>query len=198
ESKKMKRNFFVGTLIFVIIIGAFYINKDDEQASSSLATNESITSNVQSTTPKSKIAPLKEGEQAIDFELQTLTGDTMRLFHNDGKPTLINFWASWCPPCKKEMPDLQDAYEKYGDEVNFFMVNLSFNDDLDNMNAYIEENRFTFPILLDKTGNVLKDYEVIAIPTTYIVNKDNIITHKITGPMSKDTIQSIINEITSK
>lgn len=192
----MKRNLFIGIIIFVLIVGAFYMNRDNEkQEDSSPPAN---TTNTETPTTETKNEALQEGAQAIDFELETRSGDTLRLYDNGGKPTLINFWASWCPPCKEEMPHIQKAYEAYGDKVNFFMVDLTFNDNLEKMNEYIEENGFTFPVLLDKTGDVMMDYEVMVIPTTYFVNADNIITHKVMGPMTTEHIQSIMDEITNE
>ena len=192
----MKRNLFIGIIIFVLIVGAFYMNRDNEkQEDSSPPAN---TTNTETPTTETKNEALQEGAQAIDFELETRSGDTLRLYDNGGKPTLINFWASWCPPCKEEMPHIQKAYEAYGDKVNFFMVDLTFNDNLEKMNEYIEENGFTFPVLLDKTGDVMMDYEVMVIPTTYFVNADNIITHTVMGPMTTEHIQSIMDEITNE
>ena len=196
----MKRNILVGFVVVLFVVGAIFMNTDKEKEASLPPENttqldESGTDEPEPIT-QTKSEPLQEGATAIDFELETRTGDTLRLYNHDGKPTLINFWASWCPPCKKEMPDIQKAYEKYGDEVNFFMVDLTFNDDIDAMNEYIEENQFTFPVLLDKTGDVMMDYQVMVIPTTYFVDANHVISHKVMGPMTSEHIQSIMDEIT--
>lgn len=195
----MKRNLLIGFVILLLVAGAIFMNTDKEKETSPPPENTAQIDRPVADEPatQTKSEPLQEGATAIDFELETRTGDTLRLYNNDGKPTLINFWASWCPPCKKEMPDIQKAYENYGEEVNFFMVNLTFNDNLEKMNEYIEENEFTFPVLLDKTGDVMKDYGVMVIPTTYFVDADNVITHKVMGPMTTEQIQTIIDVITS-
>lgn len=196
----MKRNILIGAVVLLLVVIAFFLNTDKEKKEASpppenpAQIDQSVADEPVS---KTKSEPIEEGATAIDFELETRTGDTLRLYNNDGKPTLINFWASWCPPCKKEMPDLQKAYEIYGDKVNFFMVDLTFNDNLEKMNEYIEENGFTFPVLLDKTGDVTMDYQVMVIPTTYFVDADNVITHKVMGPMTTEQIESIMNEITN-
>lgn len=139
----------------------------------------------------------ERGMAAQDFELETLTGEQVRLYENDGKPTLINFWASWCPPCKIEMPYLQDAYDKYGEDINFMMVDLTFNDNFDNMTSYIEESGYTFPIPLDMTGDVTQAYQTLVIPTTFIVDSEGIITHKVQGSMTEDYIQKMMKEATN-
>lgn len=198
----MKRDILIGSVIAILIAGVIFMNIDnDEEKETSPPPNTTSTqqdTSVANESPTaSKDGPLQKGATAIDFELETRDGNSLQLFENDGKPTLINFWASWCPPCKKEMPDLQKAYETYGEEVNFFMVDLTFNDDLEKMNDYIEENGFTFPVLLDETGDVAMDYEVMVIPTTYFVDTDNVITHKVMGPMTAEQIESTMHEITN-
>ncbi len=187
----MKRNLISGFIVFLLIAGLFLMQRNDEDQASSRQSESTHAKQ----TAHTKSEPLQEGSAALDFSLETWTGDALQLYNNNGKPTLINFWASWCPPCKKEMPHIQEAYEQYHDDLNFFMINLTFNDNLEAMNRYIEENEFTFPVLLDKTGDVTKEYEVMAIPTTYIVDANNVITHKVTGPMTKGMLQSMLDEV---
>lgn len=186
------RNIIVGLVIILLITGAVVMNQKDGKE------QETGGDQIQSNVPiePDRDAKPQEGFAAPDFELQTLTGETVRLYENNGKPSLINFWASWCPPCKVEMPYLQEAYEEYGDDINFLMVDLTFNDNLDTMTAYIEENGFTFPIPLDETGDVSTEYETIAIPTTFIVDENGIIVHRVQGAMSEQQIQSFMKEMT--
>ena len=94
------------------------------------------------------------------------------------------------------MPHLQEAYEQYGEQVNFHMVDLAFNDDFDNMSQYIEENGYTFPIPLDETGDVATTYQAVAIPTTFVVDEKGIITHRIQGAMTEQQIRDIMEELT--
>ncbi len=196
----MGKHILIGVLVALLLAGAFYMNADKKEEETVPIQQETKQTNedaepVQTQEDRPQIQ--EKGSVAKDFELKTLSGDKLQLHTDDGKPTLVNFWASWCPPCKKEMPDIQKAYEKYGKEVNFFMVDLTFNDSLDKMTEYIEENNFTFPVLLDETGDVTMDYQVAVVPTTFIVDENHVITHKIMGPMTMQQIETIMNEITS-
>lgn len=186
------RNAIVGLVIVLLVVGAFIVNqKGAEEPEKEVAVHEGEP------IQPDRDVKVQEGFAAPDFELETLEGERYRLYENNGKPTLVNFWASWCPPCKVEMPHLQKAYEEYGDRVNFLMVDLAFNDDVEAMSQYIEENGYTFPVPLDETGEVAMDqYQAIAIPTTVIVDEEGIITHHIRGAMSEQQIQAIMEEMT--
>lgn len=132
-----------------------------------------------------------------DITLVNRDGDPVSLKDNGGKPAIINVWASWCPPCKKEMPDLQAAYEKHGDQVQFHMVNLTNRDFLDQMDAYLEEEGFTFPVLLDEEGITEKELRILGIPNTFVVDEQGRILHHIAGYMDKKTVEQIMDELTS-
>ncbi|AQS55724.1 TlpA family protein disulfide reductase [Novibacillus thermophilus] len=179
------KNVWVGIVIILLIVGAVFMNQSREGQQQTAKVVE----------PDRDVKP-QEGFAAPDFTLQSLSGETVQLYENNGKPSLINFWASWCPPCKVEMPDLQEAYDTYGDQVNFLMVDLTFNDDLDEMTQYIESNSFTFPVLLDETGDTASQYQVVAIPSTYIVDKNGIIVSKVQGAMSREQIQDTMKRLT--
>ncbi|MEX2105253.1 MAG: TlpA disulfide reductase family protein [Bacilli bacterium] len=130
------------------------------------------------------------GFLAPSFVLTSLDGtEKVALSDLKGKPVFINFWASWCGPCKVEMPIIQEAYNKYKDDVHFVMLNIVQGDPIENVNAYLKENAFTFPIVRD---NIIKEnnmvsfevsdkYQVISIPTTYFVDHNGIIAKKHPG-----------------
>lgn len=187
------RNILIGFAIVLLIVGAVVVNQKG-QVKDGTATTAPNSGPIE---PDRDQKPEK-GFAAPDFELNTLSGERVRLYENNGKPTLVNFWASWCPPCKVEMPHLQAAYEEYGDEINFLMVDLAFNDDLDAMTKYIEENGYTFPIPLDETGDVATEYQAIAIPTTFIVDEEGIIVHHVQGAMTEQQIKSFMKEMTKE
>src|SRR6266498_5323551 len=95
------------------------------------------------------------GKQAPDFTLPTLDGTEVRLSHFHGQPILINFWASWCLPCREEMPELVRSYETH--KAEGFMIlglNLTYSDTLTDVQAFVNEFHMTFPVLLDKDGQV--------------------------------------------
>ena len=118
-------------------------------------------------------APLKVGEAPPDFQLKDLNGKTWTLAELRGKPVIINFWATWCAPCKFEMPLLEAAYKKYKDQG---LVVLAVDIKTDNGEAavrkYVQDMGLTFPIPVDSTGDAERNYRVRAYPTTYFVSRD--------------------------
>ncbi|MFD1426738.1 thiol-disulfide isomerase/thioredoxin [Kroppenstedtia sanguinis] len=195
------RDILIGIVILAAIAGAIWmgLDKDDgtEEAVEQRQTEGTKEEPSGETTKAAGEEQPEEGFQAPDFTLNTLDGDKVTLSKNEGKPSLINLWASWCPPCKMEMPYLQKAYEKYGDQVNFRMVNLTSLDNKDKMIDYLKEEKFTFPVLLDETGKVGQKYMAFAIPQTYIVDEKGQVIHKITRTMTEEQLEEIMKELTS-
>lgn len=97
------------------------------------------------------------------------------------KPIVINFWASWCGPCKIEAPKLVKLHEKYGNKVQIFAVNITAGDSIEDVQNFAKTYGFTFPVLLDVDDIVSKKYHIQAIPTTYFINREGIIVDKIVG-----------------
>ncbi|MEH7109626.1 redoxin domain-containing protein, partial [Bacillus sp. JJ1764] len=104
------------------------------------------------------------GSKAPDFELKTLTGETVKLSELKGKKVMLNFWATWCPPCKAEMPDMEKFHSEVGDKVTILAVNI---DPQLDVKGFVNEYKITFPILLDTDDGVNGKYQVLSIPTTY-------------------------------
>nr|WP_026286146.1 redoxin domain-containing protein [Salsuginibacillus kocurii] len=125
---------------------------------------------------------LEEGDPAPDFTLETLTGETVSLSDYEGRPVFLNFWATWCPPCRAEMPDMERFYEAYDMEI--LAVNLREN--AEEVQSFVEELGLTFPILMDENVEVADAYNVQPIPTSYFIDSDGIIRHMSIGPMNKE------------
>ncbi|WP_144494531.1 TlpA family protein disulfide reductase [Bacillus pumilus] len=120
--------------------------------------------------PKEPAIGLEKGDQAPDFELKTLDGQTASLSDYQGKKVLINFWATWCKPCRTEMPDL-DAIRSEYDQVEVLAVNLTTTEkSVDHVAAFANELKLSFPILLDQKG-IQARYQVLSYPTTYILDE---------------------------
>lgn len=133
----------------------------------------------------SGVAPQK-GFSAPDFRLETPQGETMELSAMRGKPLLLNFWASWCPPCRAEMPALQALHERYGDEFVLLGINASTQDSLPKAYQLIAELNLTFPILLDSSGTAVRAYRVFSLPTTFFIDQEGIIRKvMVGGPLSE-------------
>lgn len=129
----------------------------------------------------------KEGFLAPDFTLQTLDGQVYTLSELQGRPLLINFWATWCPPCQAEMPAMQRIYQQYQDQGFLILaVNATHQDTKSAILAFSREYRLTFPILLDTDGVVSQQYLVHAFPSSYFVDSQGIITEVVIGgPMAE-------------
>ncbi|MGB9722676.1 MAG: peroxiredoxin family protein [Chloroflexia bacterium] len=113
----------------------------------------------------------RRGQEAPDFALPALTGETLRLSDFRGRPVLVNFWNSWCPPCRTEMPELQRVHEALGDRVVILAVNLLYPEDRpEDVRAFAQEQGLTFPILLDSDGRVTVDYRVASLPTSFFID----------------------------
>ncbi|SMO48515.1 TlpA family protein disulfide reductase [Melghirimyces algeriensis] len=194
------RNLLVGLVILAAVGGAIWasMDKNEQQTSGSETSGEE-----QKKDPEQKKETKKpvreekaaEGFRAPDFTLETLEGKSVTLSQNDGKPSLINFWASWCGPCRVEMPHLQEAYDQYKDQVNFIMVNTQ--DKELGMKTFLEDNGYTFPVVVDQTEEVSQKYSIFNIPQTFIVNSEGEITKRIMGSMSKEQLEEIMEELTS-
>lgn len=122
------------------------------------------------------------GFRAPDFELADLTARTVKLSELRGKPVLLNFWASWCPPCRKEMPDLQEFAEKYGAHIH--VIGVNWNDQLQTVKEFLDQYRVTYTNLLDTNGKVIVRYGLTGLPTSFFIDEDGIIRGKWFGEMN--------------
>jgi peroxiredoxin len=135
------------------------------------------------TQSKNKETGLEVGNVAPDFELNLLSGETVKLSDYKGKKVMLNFWATWCPPCKAEMPEMQQFYQGNKAKVEILAVNMDPNADVA---GFAKERGLTFPILLDKKNEVQKNYQIVSIPTTFFLDENGVITHKFIGKMKFD------------
>jgi len=149
-----------------------------------------------STTNGAIPAPQK-GFLAPDFSLKTLHGDTIRLSELRGRPVLVNIWASWCPPCKAEMPALQRTFQKYASQGFVVLgVNATNQDDPAQAISFVEAQGLTFPILLDENGEVSHTYQVHALPSSYFIDRQGRIQDVVVGgPMSEALLQIRVQQL---
>ena len=151
-------------------------------------------------TPAGKIVPRglpAIGQPAPDFTLPALHHDPQRLAAWRGQPVLINFWASWCGPCRREMPDLIAAYAQYQTEgLMVLAVNLTQQDSRANAAAFAEEFQIPFPVLLDDTGEVADGlYGAHALPMSYFIDRAGYLRHIYVGAVNRSWIGQIMEEI---
>lgn len=143
------------------------------------------------------ITGIQEGNKAPDFQLQTLDGKEIRLSDMQGKKVILNFWATWCPPCKAEMPHMQEFYHEQSDnKVEILAVNLTTAEKNPNdVGNFVENYRLTFPVLLDTDGSLGKTYQAFTIPTSYVIDTKGFIQKKIVGPMDKEMMNELVKSV---
>ncbi len=122
------------------------------------------------------------GRAAPDFTLTTLTGETVQLSALRGQPVVLNFWATWCGPCQREMPALQAASQRFAGQVVFFGVDQGESQEV--VARYTDELGVTFPVPLDSDMSVGARYQVLGMPTTFFVDREGIIRHLWVGEMN--------------
>jgi len=134
------------------------------------------------------------GKMAPDFSLDTLEGQSISLTDVHGNPAVINFWATWCEPCKTEYPALVSAALNYKPRGVVFLGVL-YNDDLDAGRRFASTRGSAFPTLYDSTQRISVDYGVSGVPETYVLDRDGRIHDKIIGPVSPGELESILEEL---
>lgn len=143
---------------------------------------------------KEKVKVLAVGDKAPDFELVDLDGNKHRLSDYAGKGVFLNFWGTWCPPCKREMPYIEDQYQAFKEKgVHVLSVNIAESDL--KVNTFRNEYDLTFPIVIDKNKDVKELYNILPLPTTMLIDKDGRITKVITAEMTEKEIISYMESI---
>lgn len=139
----------------------------------------------------------REGFSAPDFTLETLDGRQMTLSDLRGQVVLVNFWASWCPPCRAEMPAIERVYRSYKDlGLEVLAVNTTNQDDVAAAAAFVQELGLSFPIPLDHTGAVSASYNLRGLPSSYFIDEQGVIRSVVVGgPMSEALVQSKVEEL---
>lgn len=138
---------------------------------------------------------------AIDFTLTDQYGNSHTLSDYKGKTVFLNFWATWCPPCRAEMPDIQELYETYDQEGDDALVilgvaspNIGGEQSEEGVKQFLEDNGYTYPVLMDTTGEQFMNYGVFSYPTTFMIDRDGNVFGYVSGQLSKDMMKSIIQQ----
>jgi cytochrome c biogenesis protein CcmG, thiol:disulfide interchange protein DsbE len=132
-----------------------------------------------------------------DFTLNNLNDEAIRLSDLRGSVVLVNVWATWCPPCRAEMPAMQRVYEEYQAQgFEILAVNASAQDTFANLEPFVAEYGLTFPILLDETGEVTRAYRVLSLPTSFFIGKDGVISEVVVGgPMDEALLRARVETL---
>ncbi|MDZ7673292.1 MAG: TlpA disulfide reductase family protein [Halanaerobiales bacterium] len=177
--KSNRSKILIGSvLVLIIIAGAWYfINQNQSQ------TTNSVQQNIE-TGPET-------GLMAPDFTLENLSGKEVSLSDFRGQKVFLNFWASWCPPCKQEMPDIQKLHKENKD-IKVLTVNVQ--ESKDTAFDYMISNNYSFTTLLDTNGNIGSRYLVRGIPTTVIIDEDGIILNRQSGALTYERMLELLSE----
>lgn len=136
------------------------------------------------------------GKEAPDFSLELFNGGTTRLSDSKGKSVLLNFWASWCIPCRDEAPALEASWKKYKDK-NAVFIGVNIWDDERNARNYLTKYPAGYMNGVDKESEILLNYGVSGVPETYFIDKNGKITNKYTGPLTEEIIEYFIQRALS-
>jgi thiol-disulfide isomerase/thioredoxin len=181
----------------IIIINILEINKEEKTTGPNLVdvTGDTSVEGVSIVSPSS--SGINKGDAAPDFELEMMNGEKVKLSELKGKKVLVNFWATWCPPCKEEMPELQQFYEDYGDEITIIAINATGSErNEEAVRNFIDKYDYTFPVAFDKSMDVTDEYMAVTIPTSYFIGTDGIIqVPRKVGPMTYEFMVEMMNSL---
>ncbi len=181
------RNILATIIVGIVIAGlVWYFDRPGGAGGS-----ESVTLTASPSGPAPRV-----GEEAPDFRVQGLDGQHLQLGDFRGRPVWISFWATWCPPCRAENPDIEEVYQKKREE-GLVILALSIGEDAGTVKDYVERTGLTYTIGLDQGTEVAATYRIVGIPTHYFVDRDGILRDWRVGSMSKKTMEEKVEEILS-
>lgn len=199
-----KGSFWVLALVLVVLIGGAYVlygrlsadARPDNLSAQTPAETEDQTpqgSDAPAETEPSKV-------EAPDFTVENANGEEVKLSDYVGKPIVLNFWASWCSPCKSEMPEFNEAWEELDGEVQFLMVNMTdgSRETVDTAKEYVEGQGFSFPVFFDTGSEAAMAYSAYSLPTTYFIDAEGYVVARAVGAIDRDTLQKGLDLIYSQ
>lgn len=133
------------------------------------------------------------GEKAPDFSFMSEQGHVLLLSDYVGTPVVLNFWASWCPPCRMEKPFFQQAYDLYGNDFEFIMLNVD--EPIEVARKYMDQEGYTFPIYFDESNEGASSFGLTGVPETFFIDADGIIRARFMGAINLETIERALETI---
>lgn len=142
-------------------------------------------------TPTSLPAAPVPGALAPDFVVVDLEGNPIQLSHYRGRRVLLNFWATWCPPCRGEMPAFQQAYELYGGE-DFVVLAVNFQESAQAVREFVDQFHITFPVGIDPDGAVFLAYQIRSVPTSFFIGSDGVVLGRYQGALTLEALEQAL------
>lgn len=191
---KQSVKIIIVAVVFIVVLvgGVFAYNRLSENYTEKETT---VSAEINSTTQNRNNNNTKN--TAPDFTVVDYSGKQTTLSEKVGKPVVINFWASWCGPCKSEFPAFENAYQNYGNDVEFMMINLTdgYQETVSSAKSYIDDQGYTFPVYYDTTMSAANTYSVFSIPRTLFIDKEGNIVENRTGALSEETLEQNIENL---
>lgn len=149
--------------------------------------------------PSSESASDPESEKLLapDFTVFDKDGNEVKLSSFRGTPVVVNFWASWCPPCKAEMPDFHKLWEETGDDIAFLMINATdgMRETKETADSFLAEQEYRFPVYYDTQQEALYTFAVNSFPTTFIIDSDGYLVQRYVGMIDEDILREAIEPV---
>ncbi len=199
-----KGSFWVLALVLVVLIGGAYMLYSRLSADARPDNLSAQTpTETESQTPQGSDAPAETEPskvEAPDFTVENADGEEGKLSDYVGKPIVLNFWASWCSPCKSEMPEFNEAWEELDGEVQFLMVNMTdgSRETVDTAKEYVEGQGFSFPVFFDTGSEAAMAYSAYSLPTTYFIDAEGYVVARAVGAIDGETLQKGLDLIYSQ
>lgn len=208
----MKKNLLIWGIALILLVVAVYVTTNYKKKDAGIspkqasATTDSKQPNVDASSSPDQTTTTSDSKQtgqdtisekAIDFTLKDLDGKKVSLSDYKGKSVYLNFFATWCPPCRGEMPDIEKVYQKYKDK-DFVVLAVDLGEDRDTVKNFIEKNKYSFKVLLDSDQTVGEQYSTTAIPVSIFIDKKGNIVAKKVGAMTSGEMELNVKMLIDK
>ncbi len=180
-------------LAFAVVIAGAYLLYNRLSGEVSLGGLASAPQSTQASGDETEPAP----PQAPDFTVYDKDNNPVKLSDFRGKPVILNFWASWCGPCVSEMPEFQEFYDQYGEDIHFVLVNLTdgSQETVETASKFVSDQGYTFPIYFDKDLDAAAAYAVNAVPVSYFLDAEGYLVVWAQGALTGDMLQQGVDKL---
>lgn len=180
-------------LAFAVVIAGAYLLYNRLSGEVSLGGLASAPQSTQASGDETEPAP----PQAPDFTVYDKDNNPVKLSDFRGKPVILNFWASWCGPCVSEMPEFQEFYDQYGEDIHFVLVNLTdgSQETVETASKFVSDQGYTFPIYIDKDLDAAAAYAVNAVPVSYFLDAEGYLVVWAQGALTGDMLQQGVDKL---